>query len=105
MTNEVQEANVNAGDKDYSATLLLAAFLGPLGIHRFYTGYIGIGLIQLFTFGFLGLWSLIDLIFILCNRYQDSKGKELANYNKTLVYVVIGVMSALVVFGGCSIFD
>ena len=30
--------------KSYAAILLLAAFLGGLGIHRFYTGYIGIGI-------------------------------------------------------------
>ncbi|HEX6108521.1 MAG TPA: TM2 domain-containing protein, partial [Ktedonobacteraceae bacterium] len=48
--------------KDWLTTLLLCIFLGFLGVHRFYTGHIVIGLIQLFTFGGCGIWWLIDLI-------------------------------------------
>jgi TM2 domain-containing membrane protein YozV len=42
--------------------LILCAFLGPLGVHRFYLGDIWQGIVQLLTFGAFGIWSLIDFI-------------------------------------------
>jgi hypothetical protein len=48
-----------------TTTLLLWFFLGGLGMHRFYMGDIGIGILQLLTFGGLGLWWLIDGIRLL----------------------------------------
>ena len=44
-----------------------AAF-GVFGVHRFYTGHIGIGIAQFLTFGGCGVWQLIDLIFIFTGR-------------------------------------
>lgn len=65
------------GQKDWLITLLLCLFLGYLGGHRFYTGYIGIGIVQLLTLGGCGIWTLIDLICILCKKYQTADGKNL----------------------------
>ena len=42
-------------NKDYTLTLIFSWLLGWLGIHRFYTGYIGIGIIQLLTAGGFGI--------------------------------------------------
>ena len=63
--------------KDWLTTLLLCIFLGYLGVHRFYTGHIVIGLIQLFTFGGCGIWWLIDLIMIATGSFTDSNGLPL----------------------------
>ncbi len=65
------------GQKDWLLTLLLCLFLGVFGIHRFYTGHILIGLIQLFTFGLCGIWTLIDLILIATDNYKDANGLPL----------------------------
>jgi TM2 domain-containing membrane protein YozV len=46
-------------------------------VHRFYTGYIGIGIAQLLTFGGCGIWQLIDLIAIFRGTYADASGRSL----------------------------
>ena len=63
--------------KDWLTTLLLCIFLGWLGVHRFYTGHIVIGVIQLLTVGGCGIWALIDLIMIITDSYRDSDGRPL----------------------------
>ena len=55
-------------------TLVLCFMLGYLGVHRFYSGHIGIGIVQLLTLGGCGIWVLIDLIMILTGKYKDSEG-------------------------------
>ncbi len=62
------------GDRSWIATLLLCFFFGFLGIHRFYTGNVVIGLIQMFSVGGCGLWAIIDFFMILFNSYRDANG-------------------------------
>jgi TM2 domain-containing membrane protein YozV len=66
-----------AGGKDWLTALLLCIFLGGLGAHRFYTGSIVIGVLQLVTLGGCGIWTLIDLILLLTNNLKDGNGNEL----------------------------
>lgn len=63
-----------AQQKSWLVTLLICLFLGWFGIHRFYTGHIAIGFVQLLTFGGFFLWWLIDLLMILTGAYRDKNG-------------------------------
>ncbi|EKR73825.1 TM2 domain-containing protein [Leptospira noguchii] len=62
---------------NWLVTFLLCLFLGVLGVHRFYTGKIGTGILMLITGGGCGIWTLIDLIMILLGNYKDSKGNPI----------------------------
>lgn len=60
--------------KSWLVTLLLCLFVGTLGVHRFYVGKIGTGILQLLTFGGFGIWTLVDFILIACKKFTDAKG-------------------------------
>ena len=90
--NGVEQIIYDKPQKSYVVTLLLSFFLGFLGIHRFYTGYIVIGIVQLLTLGGCGIWSLIDYIMLVSNKFKDSQDQPLADYNKNLA------IASLVVF-------
>ncbi len=62
-------------DKNGVVCLLLAILLGGLGIHRFYVGKIGTGILTILTFGgFFGIWPLIDVITIATGKFTDCGG-------------------------------
>ena len=70
------------GGKTKMMTIILClapSMFGFFGIHRFYTGHIGIGIAQLLTFGGCGIWQLVDLIFIFTGKYTDSNGRPLTS--------------------------
>lgn len=60
--------------KSKIAAALLAFFLGYLGIHRFYVGKVGTGILYLLTAGLFGIGVLVDFIVILCGNFQDKSG-------------------------------
>jgi TM2 domain-containing membrane protein YozV len=51
-----------AGPIDYSVAWILLTFLGYFGIHRFYLGKWGTGIIYLLTVGLLGFGVLYDYL-------------------------------------------
>ncbi len=102
MSNDYQVNANPSGERSYVVTLLLAFFLGFLGIHRFYTGYIMIGVIQLLTLGGCGLWTLVDLISIALNKYEDANDKELANHNPGCGLIVLIVLFVAFILGGLN---
>ena len=70
----MNETAVEKSEKGFVATLLLALFLGGLGVHRFFVGKIGTGVLQLITLGGLGIWALIDVIMIVVGSFKDKDG-------------------------------
>lgn len=60
--------------KSKIAALLLCLFLGAIGVHRFYVGKVGTGILYLFTGGLFGIGVLVDLILIACGSFRDNMG-------------------------------
>lgn len=93
ISKESSAPNPNAKSKLVAG--LLGIFLGAYGVHNFYLGNTGKGIIQVLlgTIGILifflgpiisGIWGLVEGILILTSRtgsswHQDGKGNELAD--------------------------
>lgn len=69
--------------KSRLAYILLAIFLGTLGVHNFFAGYTGRGVTQLLltliSFGLLSplvfIWAIVDI----CTVTKDARGVDFVN--------------------------
>jgi len=65
------------GEKTRIVAGLLGVLLGGFGIHRFYLGYTGIGIVQIIvtlcTFGLGALWGFIEGVLILVGSFNKDK--------------------------------
>ena len=66
--------------KSRLATTLLAFFLGGIGVHRFYLGKIGTGILMIVTLGGFGIWALVDFIMAACGAMKDKSGLAIKNW-------------------------
>jgi len=64
-------------DKGFVPALLLCFFLGVFGVHRFYVGKIGTGILMLLTLGGFGIWQIIDFVMIAVGSFTDKQGRQL----------------------------
>lgn len=67
---------VQTSDKSKKTTLILCAigFLGLGGLHDFYLGKIGLGLVKLITLNFFVIGSIVDILKIANGTYTDGAG-------------------------------
>ena len=67
-------------EKKRLVALLLCFFLGTIGIHRFYVGKVGTGVLMILTAGGMGIWTLIDFIMIIVGSFKDKEGALLTEW-------------------------
>lgn len=70
-------------EKSQIVAILLALFLGTIGIHRFYVGKVGTGILMLvLTITFFGMvitipWAVLDFVMACVGVFRDSEGRKL----------------------------
>jgi len=75
MDKEAQR-KFTAGPTDYTIAWLLLFFLGLFGVHRFYLGKWGTGIIYLLTGGLLGIGWLYDLCTLNSQVSERNQGRD-----------------------------
>ncbi len=73
--NAYQPQNiVQPQPKSKITALILCILLGGLGIHQFYAGKAGMGILYLFTGGLFCIGWIVDIIRIVTGSFRDSRG-------------------------------
>ena len=67
----------NISSKNKKVALLLCIFIGWLGIHRFYVGKHGTGILYMLTCGLFGIGWIVDIFSIATGSFKDSYGLQL----------------------------
>ena len=80
MEPQSNQAPIAISPKLRLATALFCGFFGYLGIHRFYVGKIGTGILMILTAGGIGIWVVIDFIFIVLGQFKDKEGRVVKNW-------------------------
>ena len=68
-----------ASDKSKKVALILCILFGIMGIHYFYVGRIGKGLVFMCTGGMFGIGWILDIIKIATGGFKDNSGQYLRN--------------------------
>ena len=85
LLSSTEGSNVSPDNK-WLVTLLLCFFVGFLGVHRFYVGKTGTGILHLLTLGAFGIWTLIDLIIIVLGKFTDKDGNLVTRQSNKLIF-------------------
>ena len=81
-----------SSSKSKNTALLLCFFMGVFGIHQFYVGKTGKGILYLLTGGLFGIGWLIDLFTIAENKFKDSNDLPLTGDSQLAVRIISIIM-------------
>jgi hypothetical protein len=73
-------ATQRSSDKSRGIATALAAVFGYFGVHRFYVGKIGTGILMAITGGGFGLWYAYDVIIVATGNFRDADGFRLISW-------------------------
>ena len=73
----MSDIQISESDKKMVPALLLCFFLGFLGVHRFYVGKVGTGILMIVTAGGVGIWVIVDFVMICTGSFKDKEGRGL----------------------------
>lgn len=77
-TNTVAGApTIDVPRKSKWVAFFLCLFFGYFGVHNFYAGKIGMGVLYLLTLGLFGIGWVVDIFRILLGAYRDKWGRNL----------------------------
>lgn len=80
VKTKMSQQSEGSGGKSQVIALILVLLIGVLGIHRFYLGYTGIGILMILTAGCCGVLVVIDLVRIILGDLKPKGGE----YDETL---------------------
>ena len=81
--------SIRISEKKWSTTLICFVLLGIFGLHRYYVGKTGTGIIWTLTAGCFGIGAIIDLVMILTGNFTDADGALILSESKKALYQTI----------------
>ncbi len=73
-------ASSEVSERSRGIALGMAVLLGVLGIHRFYVGKIGTGVLMFLTGGGACIWWILDIVMIATGEFRDRSGARLLEW-------------------------
>lgn len=77
MSEQETKYVVRTSPKSKQTTLILCVCLGWIGIHDFYVGRIGSGILKLFTVNIFLIGWIADMIKVATGSYKDGAGEPI----------------------------
>ena len=68
---------ISSEKKSTAMVLACLGFLGFAGVHRFYVGKIGSGILWLLTAGWFLVGTIVDLVYLSKGKFEDKNGNLL----------------------------
>jgi len=68
------QQKISIKEKDTTLILAILGVFGVAGIHRFYVGKIGTGILWLLTGGLLYIGTIVDIVKIANGNFKDKEG-------------------------------